>query len=98
MCTLVHLKKYSFIFVEKYIKFSTSDRSYEKECFNCNVYFESNEATQETYVKPSQDHLTSLQPGSLLKGGLVTITPSLNDARAQLTITITRPIDAWHQL
>eukprot|EP01050_Picozoa_sp_SAG11_P012993 SAG11_NODE_1486_length_4819_cov_1.894280_7_plen_96_part_00 len=55
MCTLVHLKKYPFVFVEKYIKFSTSNRSYEKECFNCNVYFESNEATQVTYVQPSQD-------------------------------------------
>ena len=64
MCTLVHLKKYSFVFVEKYIKFSTSNRSYEKECFNCNVYFESNEATQETYVQPSQDHLTSLHASS----------------------------------
>eukprot|EP01050_Picozoa_sp_SAG11_P059880 SAG11_NODE_39050_length_242_cov_11.181818_1_plen_30_part_10 len=30
MCTLVHLKKYSFVFVEKYIKFSTSNISYEK--------------------------------------------------------------------
>ena len=55
MCTLVHLKKYSFVFVEKYIKFSTSNISYEKECFNCNVYFESNKATQVTYVQPSQD-------------------------------------------
>eukprot|EP01050_Picozoa_sp_SAG11_P048543 SAG11_NODE_26024_length_350_cov_6.131474_1_plen_66_part_10 len=64
MCTPVHLKKYSFVFVEKYVKFSTSNRSYEKECFNCNVYFESNEATQETYVQPSQDHLTSLHASS----------------------------------
>eukprot|EP01050_Picozoa_sp_SAG11_P018344 SAG11_NODE_2756_length_3006_cov_8.607155_3_plen_86_part_00 len=55
MCTLVHLKKYSFVFVEKYIKSSTSNRSYEKECFNCNVYFDSNEATQVIYVQPSQD-------------------------------------------
>ena len=55
MCTLVHLKKYSFVFVEKYIKFSTSNISYEKECFNCNVYFKSNKATQVTYVQPSQD-------------------------------------------
>ena len=63
MCTLVHLKKYSFVFVEKYIKFSTSNISYEKECFNCIVYFESNEATQVTYVQPSQDlsHILTLQ-------------------------------------
>eukprot|EP01050_Picozoa_sp_SAG11_P002489 SAG11_NODE_127_length_15677_cov_10.890872_5_plen_65_part_00 len=45
MCTLVHLRKYSFVFVEKYTKFSISNCGYEKECFNCNVYFESNEAT-----------------------------------------------------
>jgi len=67
MCTLVHLKKYSFVFVEKYIKFSTSNRSYEKECFNCNVYFESNEATQVTYVQPSQDlsYILTLIPSTV---------------------------------
>eukprot|EP01050_Picozoa_sp_SAG11_P056794 SAG11_NODE_35427_length_266_cov_1.514970_1_plen_59_part_10 len=37
LCTLVHLKKYSFVFVEKYIKFSIRNCGYEKECLNCNV-------------------------------------------------------------
>ena len=62
MCTLVHLKKYSFVFVEKYTKFSISNCGYEKECFNCNVYFESNEATQETYLQPVND---STPPGKI---------------------------------
>ena len=57
MCTLVHLEKYSFVFVDKYTKFSISNFGYEKECFSSNVYFKSYEAIQETYLQPFRLYL-----------------------------------------
>eukprot|EP01050_Picozoa_sp_SAG11_P028553 SAG11_NODE_7673_length_1111_cov_27.916996_1_plen_68_part_01 len=54
---VVHLKKYSFVFVEKYAKFSISNCGYGKGCFNCDVYFGSNEATQERNLRTTISRL-----------------------------------------